>query len=237
MNCPSCAGEMTHLELGARLGTTLDIDLCAACHAIWFDRYEDLQMAPAATLKVFGIISELSRSGAVPLTGALRCPRCQARLLLTHDIQRTTPFQYWRCDAGHGRLMAFINFLRQKDFVRPLTRQQLEELRQNVHTVNCSNCGAAIALAKDSVCAHCGSAVSMLDLQQMARTIAQLQTAAAGEAASDPTSPASPSRDAASARNIDALMLALKAEERAATAPNLIETGLSFLGDLLRKRL
>jgi hypothetical protein len=237
MNCPSCSAEMTHLELGARLGTTLDIDLCAPCHAIWFDRYEDLQMAPAATLKVFGIISEQSGSAAVPLTGALRCPRCQGRLLLTHDIQRTTPFQYWRCDRGHGRLMGFINFLREKDFVRPLTRQQLEELRQNVQTINCSNCGAAIALAKDSVCAHCGSAVSMLDLQQMARTIAQLQTAAAGEAGADATTRAHPSREAVNAGNIEALMLALKAEERAATAPNLIESGLAVLGDLLRKRL
>ena len=234
MICPSCAGETLHLELGARLGTTLDIDLCQACRAIWFDRYEDLRMAPAATLKVFGIVSEPSSAPAAPLTGALRCPRCQGRLLLTHDIQRTTPFRYWRCDAGHGRLMAYIDFLREKDFVRPLTPQQLDELRQNVQTINCSNCGAAIDLAKDSACAHCGSAMSMLDLQQMARTIGQLQTAAAGHvpAAAAPTAP--PSREAA---DIAALMRALKAEERAASTPNLIEAGLSLLGDLLRKRL
>lgn len=231
---------MTDLELGARLGTTLAIDLCAACRAIWFDRYEDLQMAPGATLKLFGMISKHSSAAATPLTGALRCPRCQGRLLLTHDIQRTTPFQYWRCDAGHGRLMAYIDFLREKDFLRPLTPQQLDELRQNVQTINCSNCGAAIDLAKDSVCAHCGSPVSMLDLQQMARTIGQLQTAAAGRAAADATPPAPSSRDAANPggpESIDALMLALKAEERATSAPNLVETGLGLLGDLLRKRL
>ena len=225
---------MAHLALGARLGSTLDIDLCASCRAIWFDRYEDLQMAPAATLKVFGIISEQSSGPATPLTGVLRCPRCQGRLLLTHDIQRSTPFRYWRCDAGHGRLMAYIDFLREKDFVRPLTPQQLDELRQNVQTINCSNCGATIDLAKDSVCAHCGSAVSMLDLQQMARTIGQLQTAAAGHQPADSTPAAPPAREPA---NIDALMLALSAEERARSAPNLIETGLGLLGDLLRKRL
>lgn len=224
---------MTHLELGARLGATLDVDLCASCRAIWFDRYEDLQMAPAGTLKVFGIISEQSGTPAMPLTGALRCPRCQGRLLHTHDIQRTTPFQYWRCDAGHGRLMAYIDFLREKDFVRPLTPQQLDELRQNVQTINCSNCGAAIDLAKDSVCAHCGSAVSMLDLQQMARTIGQLQTAVAGRAPADAAQAGAPSHEPP---NIDALMLALKAEEHASSAPNLIETGLGLLGDLLRKR-
>jgi hypothetical protein len=229
---------MTPLEVGARTGAAIDIDLCPACRAIWFDQYEDLRMSPAATLKVFGIISEQSSAPATPLTGALRCPRCQGRLLATHDIQRTTPFHYWRCDAGHGRLMPYIDFLREKDFVRPLTPQQLDDLRQNIQTINCSNCGAAIDLVKDSVCAHCGSAISMLDFQQMARTIGQLQTAAAGHAG-EATPPAAPSRQAAGPDpgSLSALMLALKAEERANRAPNLIETGLGLLGDLLRKRL
>ena len=233
MICPSCAGDMTNLELGGRSGSRLDIDLCQACRAIWFDRYEDLQMAPAATLKVFGIISEQSSAAATPLTGALRCPRCQGRLLLTHDIQRSTPFRYWRCDAGHGRLMAYIDFLREKDFVRPLTPQQLDELRQNVQTINCSNCGAAIDLAKDSVCGHCGSSVSMLDLQQMARTIGHLQTAASGQVPADARPAGTPVHEPT---DIAALMLALKAEERAHSAPNLIETGLGLLGALLKRR-
>src|SRR5712691_1770081 len=219
MICPSCSAEMTRLELGARLGTMLDVDLCPACRAIWFDQYEDVRMSPAATLEVFGLISKQPGAPARPLTGALRCPRCQGRLLLTHDLQRITRFQYWRCDAEHGRLMAYIDFLREKDFVCPLSPQQLAELRQNVQTINCSNCGAAIDLAKDSVCAHCGSAVSMLDLQQMARTIGQLQTAAAGHPPAEATEDGRPSHEPV---NIDALMLALKAEEHANSAPNLI---------------
>jgi hypothetical protein len=233
MTCPGCHAEMTNLALEGRLGTPLEIDLCPACRAMWFDQYEDLRMAPAATLKVFRIISEQSAAPAMPLTGALRCPRCQGRLLPTHDLQRTTPFQYWRCDAGHGRLMTYIDFLREKDFVRRLTPQQIDELRKNVQTINCSNCGAAIDLARDSVCAHCGSAISMLDLQQMARTIGQLQTAAAGHAPADPAAPAPPHEPA----NIDALMVALKAEERAMSRPNLIATGLGLLGELLGKKL
>jgi hypothetical protein len=250
MNCPGCSAEMTHLALEGRLGTPLEIDLCPACRAIWFDQYEDLRMSAAATLNVFGIISEQPATAAAPLTGVLRCPRCEGRLLLTHDLQRTTPFQYWRCDAGHGRLMAYIDFLREKDFVRPLTPSQLEELKQNIRTINCSNCGAAIDLARDSVCAHCGSAISMLDVQQMARTIAQLQTAAAAHAtgaapaANSQNTPAggiegSPGHSAnpGAPANIVTLMAALKAEERALSAPNLIETGLGLLGALLRKQL
>lgn len=224
---------MTNLALEGRLGPALDIDLCPACRAIWFDQYEDLRLAPSATLKVFGIISEKSAAAPSPLTGTLRCPRCQTRLLVTHDLQRTTRFQYWRCDGGHGRLMTYIDFLREKDFVRPLTAQQLDELKKNVQTINCSNCGAAIDLANDSVCRHCGSAISMLDLQQMARTIAQLQTAAAGHVSAEPAPAAAAPHEPA---NMDALMAALKAEERTMSAPNLIATGLGLLGDLLGKK-
>jgi DNA-directed RNA polymerase subunit RPC12/RpoP len=222
---------MTHLaDLGARLGATVDIDLCHTCRAIWFDRYEDLQMVPAATLKVFSLISEQRGGETRPLTGQLRCPRCQSRLLLTHDMQRATSFKYWRCDGGHGRLMAYIDFLRAKDFVRPLTPQQLDELRQNVQTINCSNCGASINMSKDSVCAHCGSAVSMLDLRHMAQVIGQLRSAAAGQ----PAAATSPARETP---NIEALLAQLRAAERSASPPNLIEMGLGLLGDLLRKRL
>jgi DNA-directed RNA polymerase subunit RPC12/RpoP len=235
MICPSCSSEMTHLaNLGARLGATVDIDLCHGCRAIWFDRYEDLQMAPAATLKVFSLISEPMKGQTQPLTGQLRCPRCQARLLMTHDMQRNTAFKYWRCNADHGRLMAYIDFLRAKDFVRPLTPQQLAELRQNVQTINCSNCGASINLTKDSACAYCGSAVSMLDLRHMAQTIGQLQNAVTAQAADAPAPAASP--PAREIPNIDALMMKLRAEKHAASGPNLIEMGLGLLGDLLRKR-
>ena len=92
-------------------------------------------------------------------------------------MQRTTRFSYLRCPNGHGRLTTFFDFLREKDFIRPLTAQQLAELRQHVQMVNCSNCGAPVDLTQGSSCAHCGSPLSMLDLKQAAMLIEQLQKA------------------------------------------------------------
>lgn len=230
MNCPGCAAEMTHLALEGRLGTTVEIDLCSVCRAIWFGHFEELRLTPGATLKVFGAISEPAGRPTVPFPTALHCPRCNARLLLTHDMQRSTPFQYWRCDSGHGRLITFVDFLREKDFVRPLTPQQLEELRQDIQTINCSNCGAAINLVKDSVCAHCGSAVSMLDLQQMARTVGQLQAAASGRQAADGLPPPAPHGQS----DIEALVQAFKMAGRTDSPPGLIETGLGLVCKLLK---
>ena len=235
MNCPGCFAEMSALDLEKRLGSSVQIDLCAGCRAIWFDRYEDLQLSPAATLKLFGIITESSNASAGAIGSPLRCPRCRAALLHTHDLQRNTRFQYWRCDAGHGRLMTFVDFLRAKDFVRPLTPRQLAELRDNIETINCSNCGAPIDLGRESVCNHCGSAISMLDLKQMTRTIEQLRAAASGIAPTPPLG--GRTADAPDeAADIDKLLRVFRSQRRDSPF-SLIETGLGLVGDLLRRAL
>jgi hypothetical protein len=230
---------MESMSLEARLGTSLTIDLCPACRALWFDRYEDIQLSPAATLKLFGIISEQSSAAASPWPGVMNCPHCSARLLHTHDIQRNTKFQYWRCEAGHGRLMSFIDFLRAKNFVKALTQQQIDELRQNVQTINCSNCGGTLNLGKDTVCAHCGAAISMLDLKQMAKTIEQLKAAAEGrDAGTDVGANANAGDGLKGVRqqtDIDALLAEIRF--RGKGRPSLIETGFSILRDLLRMKL
>ena len=167
---------MTPLPLEGRQGTKVDIDLCADCRGFWFDQYESLRLAPGATLKLFTLMAEPGSPGR-PQPPTMRCPRCSGRLTLTHDMQNTTRFQYWQCPQNHGHFITFLEFLREKNFIRPLTSQQIAELRQNVQTVNCSNCGGSIDLAKESVCPHCGSALSMLDMNQMAQMVAHLKEA------------------------------------------------------------
>jgi hypothetical protein len=226
---------MTPLALGRRLGSTLDVDLCPACRVLWFDRYEDLQLSPAATLKLFGIISEKTDAAAGPPARPLRCPRCRAQLVHTNDLQRNTRFQYWRCNAEHGRLMTFVDFLRAKDFVRPLTPRQLAELRENVQIINCSNCAAPVDLATGSACQHCGSPISMLDLKHMTRTIQQLQAAAEAGTAAPASVVAHMSTASEDTTDIHALVIALKARRRD-SAFGLIEAGLGLIGDLLTRK-
>jgi Zn-finger nucleic acid-binding protein len=174
MTCPGCGSALTPLTLEGRLGTKVDIDLCADCRGFWFDQYESLRLSPGATLKLFTLMATPGTAGR-PLPPTLRCPRCSARLTLTHDMQNSTRFQYWQCPQNHGHFITFLEFLREKDFIRPLTPQQIAELCQNVQTVNCSNCGGPIDLAKESVCPHCRSALSMLDMNQMEQMVAHLK--------------------------------------------------------------
>ena len=178
MNCPNCSMPMTSMSLGAHLSGPLEIELCTACQAFWFDKYESLKLSPASILQLMKLIGEHSGSAPQIISKALLCPRCSGHLLPTNDIQRTTRFSYWRCGNEHGKFMRFFDFLKEKNFIRPMPAADIDELKKNVRTVNCSNCGAPIDLTAASACMHCGSAISMLDMNQMQQTLAQLQKAA-----------------------------------------------------------
>lgn len=185
MLCPGCRGEMEDLKVEGVLGTTIDVSACLHCRAFWFEPFETLHLTPASTLKLFRVIANQAGAPAPSFPTASWCPKCDSHLLLTHDRQHNTAFQYWRCDHGHGRFTAFIDFLREKDFVRPLSPQQMSDLRQQVQTINCSNCGAPIDLTKDTICAHCGAPVSMLDtskLQEIAQNADRPATSLPGTA-------------------------------------------------------
>jgi Zn-finger nucleic acid-binding protein len=178
MQCPGCQQEMSQYTVGAALGTAITVDLCRNCRAFWFDPYEDLKLTSQSTLRLFQIISE-SRSATAAFPAAPVCPDCQSRLLLTHDRQRNTAFVYWRCDSGHGRFMPFAEFLREKDFIREPSPQQMAELRRSIQMIRCSSCGAPIDLMHASACGHCGAAVSILDVKRLAELAGKAGSASA----------------------------------------------------------
>ena len=74
-------------------------------------------------------------------------------------------------------MISFFDFLREKDFIRPLTPQQVAELRENVGSVNCASCGGPVDLSQGAACSHCSTPLSMLDMRQAEKLVAQLQKA------------------------------------------------------------
>jgi hypothetical protein len=159
------------------LGTE-DLDLCFDCQAIWFDAYESSQLTPGAVLELFRAI-DAGRQGHAPrpLPATLRCVACRGALVLTHDIQRTNRFVYYRCPAGHGRYTTFLEFLREKDFVRSVTPAEIERLRATVTQVRCSSCGAPVDIAHDGECRYCHAPIAILDADAMGRTFAEYTAA------------------------------------------------------------
>jgi hypothetical protein len=177
-------------RLDAHYGRSVELDLCHGCGLIWFDGRESLALTPGAVLELFAAL-DAHRERRHPLQDdALACPRCRRALARTVDRQRTTTFAYWRCPAEDGRLSTFFDFLREKDFVRPLSPERLAELRRWARTVNCSACGAPIDVARESACGHCRAPLSMLDPDQVRKVVDELRRAETRRTSVDPTLPA-----------------------------------------------
>ncbi|HSG00750.1 MAG TPA: zf-TFIIB domain-containing protein [Vicinamibacterales bacterium] len=189
MQCPRCTAPMTAQELGSHHGRPVTIDICLPCQSMWFDTFESVSLSPASTLALFRLIGEHAEATPQHHTDVVHCPRCGAAMQKTHDLQRNTRFEYVRCPARHGRLTTFYNFLREKNFIRPVTPDQLRELRAHIQSVHCSNCGAPIDLAAHASCPHCGSPLTMLDLTQAGALLAELQEAGQPSAEVDPALP------------------------------------------------
>src|SRR5690348_6204377 len=118
------------------------LDFCFSCQLIWFDSYESQQLTPGGVLQVFKTLSERRAPTRSPLPSFLSCPRCQVRLSLTHDLQHTTRFTYFRCEFGHGHLTPFFKFFLEKSSVRPATVPELPPPKPKWRTINSPTCAA-----------------------------------------------------------------------------------------------
>jgi hypothetical protein len=169
---------MTEIKLDSRLGMPIICEVCPPCQAFWFDQSRDFQLSPRSTLELMKYIGEHTSTTKPVLRENLMCPQCGETLKLAHDIARNVRFTYWNCPNQHGHFIAFFEFLKEKNFIHPLSPQEIQKLRESVHTVNCSSCGAAIDLQANSACPYCHSPISILDLKQQQQMLAELKQAA-----------------------------------------------------------
>ena len=188
--CPGCGEGMERRTLARRAQGTVDIDLCFPCRGVWFDAFESSALAPVAVIELFRAIHDQRGEAARPLGERLGCPECHQSLKLTHDIQRTTRFTYYRCASGHGRFTTFYQFLREKSFVRELSATEVSALRARVAQVRCSSCGAPIDLARDAGCSYCHMPIAVLDADAVRTALAGLAEAERKRHEVDPLAPA-----------------------------------------------
>jgi len=228
---------MTPEALEGHHGQPIAIDLCLTCQSFWFDARESLRLSPASTLKLFRLIGDqagATRPAAAGGAPAGPCPRCRTPLRMTRDMQRSTRFEYLNCPQGHGRLTTFLNFLREKNFIKPLSAKQIAELRQNLKTVNCSNCGAPVDVALGASCTHCGSPLAMLDMAQAEKLVSELRQSDRIAAGVDPALPMMLER---SRRDVHAMFNTFEKDHRwfdTVESHGLVSAGLSFVARVLK---
>lgn len=221
VRCPGCGTSMRALALERSPHGKAVVDLCGRCHALWFDAFESVQLTPGATLALFDAVRAAGEPARAE-QASLACPRCRASLVETRDLRNTTRFAYWRCPRGHGRYTPFVQFLREKDFLRPLTPRELERLRQQVGSVRCSGCGAPVDLARDARCTYCAGPIEVLDAGAAAATLLTLEGDAAPRAQVDVD------------RLAGAIVRANAGRTRADAPLDLIGSGLDALASWLR---
>jgi hypothetical protein len=61
--------------------------------------------------------------------------------------------------------------MREKDYVRPLTPEEIAHVRAQIGTVRCSGCGAPVDLGRDAACRYCGARIEALDPEAVRRAI------------------------------------------------------------------
>ena len=201
------------LVLGRKGHGEIAIDLCHACHSLWFDAHESVQLTPGAIVSLFREVHAAPAPTRRALPASMPCPRCRSTLAQTQDLRHTTRFSYWRCPKGHGRFTPFVQFLREKDFIRPLTQAEIERLKTHIRTIRCSGCGAPVDLARDMVCAFCRSPVEALDPAAVQTALATLEKAVARRQHVD--------IDALG----DAIILAHRTQRTAGTPPSTLMSG------------
>ena len=235
VTCPGCRNPMQALDLERHAVGRQVVDLCERCQALWFDPMESPQLSPSATLELFRAINDARPDVRTTLPRYMTCPRCDSPLAQTQDVQHTTRFSYYRCPRGHGRLTPFFQFLREKNFIRPIPPEELERLKSLVRIIRCSSCGAPIDLAKSTACEFCRAPIAILDPDAANRAVRELTTVETG---------VPPPLDVA-ARAAAAVMAAAEferalareqAEREEGFALDLVEVGLSALAAVLAAR-
>lgn len=167
--CPSCRQPMQDQDFERHDHGTVRVQLCFACAAIWFDHLASGQLAPGAVIELFREINSRPPGVRPPLAKQLNCPRCNDALALSFDLVKSGRFSYFMCHRGDGRFTPFLQFLREKQFVRTLTAAELQRVRSQVRQITCSECGAPIDLEHDTLCKYCHAPVSFLDPDAVAK--------------------------------------------------------------------
>jgi hypothetical protein len=209
MDCPACHAAMRPLEFErALLPSRISASFCFNCQVAWFDQHDCAQLSPGGVLEVFKALNEHRSDARNALPELLDCPRCGSRLALTQDLQHTTHFSYYRCPFGHGRLSSFLQFMLEKNFIRPISGTELAALKAKVRTIQCSNCGAPVDLERSVACAYCHTPISILDPDAVTKAVGALAAAEANR----------------KAVNVDALADAIMLQQQPETSSRISDT-------------
>ena len=158
---------MQPLPLEGHYGQRVPTDLCADCHLVWFDEFESVRLSGLGWVGLLRAMhaasAALARPAAfeagLPAPAAATCVRCTTSRASGH-------FAMLECPRRHGHLQTFGLLLAERGLVRPLSRADLQALREEKREPTCLNCGAGIDDGGKR-CSHCDSPLLAIDLPRL----------------------------------------------------------------------
>jgi len=170
-SCPNCRQPMQAHRFTSNQGHSLELDICFACQGLWFDRHENLKLAPQSVVELFRLLHEHRTDQHQPLAERMACPRCNTSLAKGFDVVRSGRYMIYRCARLHGRFSTFSSFMVEKGFVRHMTRPEIDDLAKRVGAIYCTSCGAPVDIRKDHACPYCRAAFSLIDPDAVVRAM------------------------------------------------------------------
>jgi Zn-finger nucleic acid-binding protein len=170
LECGNCGAPMRALRLAGHYGREVEVDLCAACHLVWFDPVESARLAGPGLLALIGEMAAAQALPHLPARPDLRCPRCRGALHEVHNRTRFGRSRQLECAAGHGAWQTFGQYLAEKGLLRPMSSADRARALRHDGSLACVNCGGAVG-AQDEVCPWCGSVPALVDVARLAQAL------------------------------------------------------------------
>lgn len=168
--CSNCGQAMRLLQLPGHYGKTVELDLCAGCHLVWFDLVEAAGLPGPALLTLVAEMAAAQTLAHTPLQADLACPRCRGAVRTVHNPSRWGHSLQLECPQRHGAWQTFAQFLQQRGLVRPMSSADRNRALQRDGALHCVNCGGAVGAA-DTACPWCTSVPSVVDVARLAQAL------------------------------------------------------------------
>ena len=178
--CGNCGSAMQVLSLASHYGRTVEIELCAPCHMVWFDPVESARLAGPGLLSLIGHMASAQSLAHLPARPDMHCPHCKGPLRTVHNRTRWGKSLQQECTRGHGTWQSFGQFLTEKGLLRAMSWADRARAHQGGAAPCCVNCGGALSPA-DTACRWCQSVPALVDVARLAHAL-DPEAATAGHA-------------------------------------------------------
>jgi len=168
--CSNCAAPLRMLQLPGHYGSTVEIDLCAPCHLVWFDMVESARLSGPGLLALIGEMAAAQSLAHQPLRPDIGCPHCRNPVRTVHNRTRWGQSLQLECPQRHGAWQTFGQFLNEKGLLRPMSSADRVRALQQPEGLHCVNCGGAVD-ATQALCPWCQSVPAVVDVARLARAL------------------------------------------------------------------